>query len=212
VEATAEEKQHLLSQILKVISSLTEIKVTWENFKFCITIKRYKDLSQGVAMLKQTIHEQCKMVFSLSAGTTPAYPCDTLIRLSEQECNKVCSNGADGNVVQLFSSTHLMVQTGNKITKFIYNTEEKDEKTCDTYNSMYEGYFENVSSNTLFKTTRPACQEYITLLKDVLVEDLMGHPYNLSELASPLDRFSGYLVSSVLTGNVTKLNQAILVH
>ena len=27
--------------------------------------------------------------------------------------------------------------------------------------------------------------------------------YNLSELASPLDRFFGYLVSSVLTGNIT---------
>lgn len=95
---------------------LIEIELSFKGFQFTPILTKYADVKAGIARLSQVIQMQCTRLFSLEdPGNTIFWP--TLIKLSDDECNKLCSGST-----QVMSSRHIMVESDNSLYKIIYSS------------------------------------------------------------------------------------------
>ena len=94
---------------------IIEIVVEWSNLLFKVTETRFSDIDNGITRLKEIISLNCHRLPKLSSKTfyfMKLSPSD--LSLFEQPQN------------QLLSKTHLVVKSGDKVFKLLYQSEERE--------------------------------------------------------------------------------------
>ena len=108
---------------------LTEITVTWTNFRFFTKVTRYPDLQGGVERLRTVIHSQCVLIFQHANRPSYSLPAfHAMIRLSTEEVQVLATLISDRPVgfIQVTSSRHVMITDNNTVIKLVYSHQESE--------------------------------------------------------------------------------------